>query len=615
MKNAIIDFESYYGKECSVSTVGVPNYVNSSYAYLVGVLVDGEAQCGELLNDHELLNFCFNLAEDPTVRPVAANSNFDQAWWEKCFPAFKKDWYCVLDQSAFNQFPRNLAGCAMAALGETVDKSLRDEMQGKHYDDLPPAEKDAMQHYCLNDVIKEAECMDRMPPMSPTEEKVAAHTRMVNRRGVHIDRELVDQDKTRLETMRFDAFNAIPWHKDAQPLSYKALQRYCVMHSLPVPRSLAKTDDETTELMTDNAELSEVIGFMRRFRRANTLLKKVETLLIRITPDDRLPLDLLFCGAPHTRRWSSKGFNIQNLDREPIVTLGKVPGGFEWSDLLSGEQTVPGLEWIWPRNWIVPSPGHIFLILDLAQIEPRAENWLAGNNEMMDALKLGFSYYEAYAGFAKGWKGAPGTLKAEFGKLRYTRLKNEALGCGFGMGATKYRSYAATSGEVVTDEEAKRVVSEFRRTNPKIVAFWGKLDNLIKSAARDKSRHLAAVMPTGDLLQHFEIRTARGGYQSYTVKTEHSHNSLQPRLWGGTLAENVTQRMARDILAEAVLNLEAAGFPVAFHNHDEVVLDVPLDHREQTKAEAVRIFTVTPEWANGLPLAADADFAEAYTKL
>ena len=71
-------------------------------------------------------------------------------------------------------------------------------------------------------------------------------------------------------------------------------------------------------------------------------------------------------------------------------------------------------------------------------------------------------------------------MKAEFGKERYTKLKNEALGCGYGMGATKYTSYART-----TIEEATSVVAGFRATNPKVVALWNKLENLIVSAARD----------------------------------------------------------------------------------------------------------------------------------
>jgi hypothetical protein len=599
MKNAIIDFESFYSKEVSVTTLGTPNYIKAADAYIVGVYIPGEvAECGTL---KEMAPLMENLINASDIRPVAANSGFDQAWAEKYWNPFKNEWHCVLDNGAFNQFPRNLIGLSGTVLGEKVDKTIRDEMKGVIYEDLSPAEQERVQNYCLNDCIKEAEILEKMPPMSAFEEKVATHTRLINRRGVLINRELVEQDKTRLEQMRFDAFKAIPWHTDAPPLSYQALTRYCGSRNIPVPMSLAKTDEETTDLMTDNKELAKIIGFMRQFRKANTMLRKVETLQARMTQDNILALDLLYCGAPHTRRWSSVGFNIHNLDKEPLITRAAINAG-------------ENNESIWTRKWIIPRPGHIFLIFDLSQIEPRGLNWLAGNEEMMEALRHGFSYYEAYLIGAKqaarvGWSGIPGTLKKELGVVKYTKVKNEALGCGFGMGAIKYASYAK-----VEPLEAKMVVDGFRKNNPKIVQLWRKLDNLIANAACDKSKHLMIEMPSGDLLQHFNIRSHHRGYESFTIKGDFGHASLQPRLWGGTLSENVTQRVARDILANSILNLEAAGLRVAFHVHDEVILEVPVGSEKEAKETAYRIMTTPPEWAKDLPLDAEGDFADSYTK-
>ena len=177
------------------------------------------------------------------------------------------------------------------------------------------------------------------------------------------------------------------------------------------------------------------------------------------------------------------------------------------------------------------------------------------------------------------------------------------------MGPDKYTSYANVSIDV-----AKSVVTGFRATNPKVVGFWKRMDNIIRTAARDKSRHLAVELPSGDLLQHFAIRTNGKGYQSYTTKTDFSHNSLQPRLWGGTLVENLTQRMARDVLATAVVNLEEAGIRVAFHAHDEVILEIPLDSRDEAREVATRIMKTAPAWAADLPLDVEGDWATAYTK-
>ena len=597
MTNVVVDFESYYDDDINVVDQGVPNYVRDTSAYIISLAIDNEqAMCGTLKECEEI---CRNVASDATITPVAANSNFDQALWEKYFPPFKRPWHCILDQSVFHQFPRNLNGAAKCVLHLPVDKTMRERMKGQKYEELPAAEQRGVQEYCLNDTVIERDLFQTMAPMSSFEERVALHTRMMNRRGVLVNQQLVADDKTKIEAMRFDAFNSIPWHADFPPLSYPAFVRYCGTKGLSAPRSLDKTDEACEALMTENAELSRIIGFMRRFRRANTILRKIEALKRRTTDFGILPLELLYCGAPHTRRWSAKGFNVQNLDKEPVITRAA-----------DGKP-----ETVWSRNWLIPRPGKIFWIADFSQIEPRCLNWLAGNDDMMAAIRSGFSYYEAYLRAAKqekrvGWSGTAGTLKKELGVDKYTKVKNESLGCGYGMGPDKYTTYAA-----VPLEEAAMVIRGFRANNPKITQFWRKLDNLIASSARDKAKRLAIEMPSGDLLQYFAVRASKKGYEGYVTKSDFGFQSHQGRLWGGTLTENVTQRMARDILASAIVNLGDAGFSVVFHVHDEIILELDEDaSKENAVREAEQILKTPPEWAADLPLGVEGNFATAYTK-
>ena len=49
--------------------------------------------------------------------------------------------------------------------------------------------------------------------------------------------------------------------------------------------------------------------------------------------------------------------------------------------------------------------------------------------------------------------------------------------------------------------------------------------------------------------------------------------------------------------------LEAAGYPVAFHIHDEVVIDAPPGR--DSLEEVINIMRQVPLWAEGLPLNAD----------
>ena len=122
-------------------------------------------------------------------------------------------------------------------------------------------------------------------------------------------------------------------------------------------------------------------------------------------------------------------------------------------------------------------------------------------------------------------------------------------------------------------------------------------------------------MPTGDALQYFTVRPIKGGYEGFVTKGDFGFQSRQGRLWGGTLTENVTQRMARDVLANAVVNLEDAGIPVLFTSHDEAILEIDDDaSKDEAVAEANQILQQTPEWAPGLVLAIEGNLATEYTK-
>ena len=74
--------------------------------------------------------------------------------------------------------------------------------------------------------------------------------------------------------------------------------------------------------------------------------------------------------------------------------------------------------------------------------------------------------------------------------------------------------------------------------------------------------------------------------------------------WGGRLVENIVQAYARDILAEAILRLEAAGFPVVFSVHDECIVEAPAGARWQDMAE---IMGQPVPWAPGLDKYLHAD--------
>lgn len=83
--------------------------------------------------------------------------------------------------------------------------------------------------------------------------------------------------------------------------------------------------------------------------------------------------------------------------------------------------------------------------------------------------------------------------------------------------------------------------------------------------------------------------------------------------YGGKLAENATQAVARDVMAENMPECEVRGYEIVLSVHDELLTetDDDLDHDADGLAA---ILATVPAWAPGLPLAAAGFEAQRYKK-
>lgn len=183
---------------------------------------------------------------------------------------------------------------------------------------------------------------------------------------------------------------------------------------------------------------------------------------------------------------------------------------------------------------------------------------------------------------------------------------------------------------------ARDVVTKWRDSRPKTKALWHGLEaaaiNTVETGESTsygrisyhiKGPFLVCVLPSGRpihypfprLIQR-EIAHENGTF----TKLQLSHMTVDSttKQWvrrfahGGVLTENVIQALCRDILANANLNLEQAGFPVILHVHDESGSEVPTNTR--TLDEFKRVMTIPPWWADGFPIAAAGWVGERYKK-
>ena len=84
--------------------------------------------------------------------------------------------------------------------------------------------------------------------------------------------------------------------------------------------------------------------------------------------------------------------------------------------------------------------------------------------------------------------------------------------------------------------------------------------------------------------------------------------------YGGKLVENITQAIARDVLAQAMLRISEYGYNIVMHVHDEVVIEVPEASAEKALQHLYTLMSVGFEWSVGLPLEVDGYLTPFYKK-
>jgi len=114
-------------------------------------------------------------------------------------------------------------------------------------------------------------------------------------------------------------------------------------------------------------------------------------------------------------------------------------------------------------------------------------------------------------------------------------------------------------------------------------------------------------------------------YQLYHEKTDkrgqwchltpgEKPNRFRNGTWHGVLVENITQMIAREVLAEATLRLDAQGYQVIGYVHDEILALVEDKDKGKSYEDFERIMLQAPGWTKGLPIAGEGYQAKRYHK-
>jgi hypothetical protein len=655
-----IDFETFYDpskkQRYGVKTMIAEQYCRDSRfeAYMLSVCDGTKVWAGHPSE--------FNWAALSGRTVVAHNKYFDLNVWNElhrrnlCPKPDFKEFFCTADMSAYLCNRRALDESVEHLLGEKVDKSARDEAQGKRWEWFSQPEREKMWEYARQDAWTcwrlFDEHSDRWPAL---ERRLSNITIAQGMRGVQIDEPLLHKYIVQLHEVLMKTEEILPWIKDAdddawdefnaKPTSSKCIAEQCRRSGIPCP-PVKSEDEEGFELWkTTYAPANPWVKAVGNWRSLNKAYKTLLLIKERLRPDGTLPFALKYFGA-HTGRWSGDArINFQNFRREPIlITVG---GLMEDEPLVCTqamdcyEDTGKWPEWVRValdfRALIIPRPGHRLIVSDLSQIEPRVLAWLAQDWDWLKLVQQGWNVYEAHAKLAYGWNS---TKLKDTDPTLYKLSKAARLGLGYGCGWKKFITMAKTlagldicandpetvmetdpvSGEDVQMSgfgyTSKKTVADFRAGNTKIVDLWKNLDEQFR---RSTGGDFTMTLPSGRVMTYERVRM---GVRS--VKDEKDPRKTRKKyvflanlgsrpaeFYGGKLTENVTQAVARDVFAEHIDLLDRAGITNLFSVHDEAVLEVKPDVSAKDVEE---VMSTCPAWLKGCPIAAEAKETERYFK-
>lgn len=586
MHTFAVDFETYYDKDCSIRTLGPLGYFSHPDfdAYMVSVVGDeGTEFVGHPKDfDWQILKGNRVLSHNASFDETLYFFGVDKGWWER---VKFLEWFCTADMAAYCGLPRALKGAASVALGTEVDKETRDNMKGKQWESMPKDFKKEVSEYALKDSELCLNLWVKMKSYWPeTERQISNLNRRGLQRGIPIDVDLLKEQREQISQRLFDAENTIPWIGEAPTLSRKAFNEECRRIGIEPPASLALSSEEANEWIAKHGKKYPWIESVRNFRRINALKKKLESFDHATMSDGRYYGSLMYMGA-HTGRWSGSGanLNLQNLPRGDLFGINL-------------------------RSLIAPKKNKALIVADLSQIEVRTLCWLADDFDALDEIRDSEDIYEAFAIRFGKWEKDRGSLKEEEPSIRHM-VKQMVLGCGYGASANRF---SIISG--MPYEEAVKAVSLYRSKMSSVCTLWNNLQRKMH-IAYSRGEEFTLQLPSGRELNYGKISTTlQDGRRNYVAKLTKGSKKVPMRLWGGLLAENYSQALARDIFASMLVKIEDQGMEILFHVHDEFIIETDKNKAEETLEKVLCCMSEAPDWIKDIPLEAEGKIVPRYEK-
>lgn len=641
MKSINIDLETF--SSINLVKSGVYKYCES-YDFeilLFGYSVDGgEVKVIDLANGEKIPKQIINALLDETVIKWAFNAQFERTCLSKYLGIYlpPESWQCTMIWSATLGLPLSLKGVG-AVLGLEKQKltegnnliryfciPAKNKNGGftRHFPSDAPEKWERFKEYNIRDVETELAIQQKLSkfPVLETEWENYHLDQRINDRGIMLDMPFVKQaircDEKFKQTYLDKAKEVTGLDNPNSPQQLKEwlLEQGVETNSLSksaVLDLLEKADGEVELALSLRQEL------------AKSSVKKYTAMENVVCGDSRARGLIQFYGANRTGRYSGRNIQVQNLPQNHLPDLKQARnliryGNFEAIEMLYDSVPMVLSELI--RTAFVPKEKCKFYVADFSAIEARVIAWLADEKWRLQVFANGGDIYCASASqmfhVQVEKNGVNGHLRQK------GKISELALGYGGSVGALKAMG-ALDMG--VAEEELQPLVTSWRNSNSNITRLWWDVDKVAKTAVSNKtttethgikfsyqSGMLCITLPSGRNLVYVKPKIGQNKFGSDCVTYEGvGAQKKWTRLdsYGPKFVENIVQAIARDILAEAMIRIDNAGYSIVMHVHDEVVIEAPISTSLQNICS---IMGETPSWAKGLLLRADGYVCDFYKK-
>ena len=531
-------------------------------------------------------------------------------------------------------------------------------------------------NYCLKDIQAEAELSSLIPDLSPEELHFWQMDLSINIRGISIDVTLIEKCKSILEQAysKYDLELFRITHRTVGAASeLPALKAWLDHRGYPMPSLTAETLGETLNNQMLPPDVRRALQIRDMIGSAS--VKKLYSMSNQVANDGRLH-DLFMYHAARTGRASGNGPQPQNLPNSgPVVSkcdvckrhFNKEYPQCPWCTVVADHTCVewnpsavtdaieilsigslPLVEYYFGdaveiisgclRGMFIAGCGKDLICSDYSAIEAVVLAALAGEQWRLDVFNTHGKIYEMSAAKINGmdfeefelYKSTSGGSHHPARKLG----KVAELASGYQGAKGAWKAFGADE-YFPSDDDMQKAIDAWRAASPNIVDFWYGVQQKALDAVRMpgiefiykgisylcKRDVLYCRLLSGRLITYHRpiISPGKWGQDALSFEGWNSNPKYGSMGWvrmdtyGGKLTENIVQATARDLLAHAIVNLEAAHYPVVLHVHDEIVVEVREGVGSVTEVES--IMSAMPHWAKGWPIKAKGGWrAKRYNK-